>query len=76
MNDGRIFPLMNVIGYWDHDLGGYPERIRLAMSDGKIVTYVLDVRQPAPQIRTEYAAKHAKKAAGVGAPDGCPEKES
>ena len=44
----NIGPLSNVKALWDHDLGGYPERIRLAMEDGHIVTYLLDVQQPAP----------------------------
>jgi len=57
----RIEPLSNVCCYWDHDLGGYPERIRLAMQDGKIATYVLQVEQPAPNVTKEYQPKHLKK---------------
>ena len=59
--EGRIGPLSNVKALWDHDLGGYPERIRLAMEDGHIVTYLLDVQQPAPNVVQEYKPKHLKK---------------
>lgn len=61
--EGRIEPLSNVRGFWDHDLGGYPERIRLAMSDGKIVTYLLDVKQPVPNVIQEYKPRHLKRPA-------------
>ena len=57
----NIGPLSNVKALWDHDLGGYPERIRLAMEDGHIVTYLLDVQQPAPNVIPEYQPKHLKK---------------
>ena len=59
----RIGPLSNVKAFWDHDLGGYPERIRLATEDGHIVTYVLDVKQPAPNVTKEYQPKHLKRPA-------------
>ena len=57
----RIGPLSNVVAYWDHDLGGYPERVRLAMADGSIQTFWLEVNQPEPQ--TEYVGKHIKRPA-------------
>lgn len=61
--EDRIGPLSNVIGFWDHDLGGYPERIRLAMEDGHIVTYLLDVQQPEPNVIPEYQPRHLKRPA-------------
>jgi len=69
----RIEPLSNVVPYWEHDESGYPTKIRLAMMDGKIQTYRLEVNQPAPVLdigwtnigytvqQTEYVGKHAKK---------------
>lgn len=55
----RIGPLSNVVAFWDHNLGGYPTRVRLAMGDGTIQTFWFDPGQPEPQ--TEYIGKHAKK---------------
>lgn len=44
----KIEPLSNVRYFWEHAEEGYPDKIRLAMSDGKIVTYRLEVEQPKP----------------------------
>ena len=67
----RIEPLSNVKPYWDRH-GGYPARVRLAMSNGNIVSYLLEVVQPAPvtdrgwtnigyNVQDEYQPKHLKK---------------
>ena len=69
----RIAPLSNVVPYWENGLDGYPTKVRLAMRDGKILTYRLEVVQPAPILdrgwtnigytvqQTEYVGKHAPK---------------
>ena len=62
----RIGPLSNVVAYWDHDLGGYPERVRLAMADGSIQTFWLEVKQPEPATQ-DYMPRHLKKSAIVAA---------
>ena len=64
----RIGPLSNVVAYWDHGLGGYPERVRLAMADGSIQTFWLEVNQPEPQ--TEYLGKHRKRTGDAATPTG------
>ena len=48
MSEIRVMPLPKVTGVWDHTVSRYPDRIRVPMSDGKIVTYVIDVKQPHP----------------------------
>lgn len=63
----RIAPLSNVVAHWDHNLGGYPTRVRLAMEDGSIQTFWREVSQPPPQIVPEYQPKHLKKSAIVAA---------
>lgn len=65
MEEEKIGPLSNVVAFWDHGLGGYPTRVKLAMSDGTIQTFWYDPGQPKPQ--TEYVGKHAKKSAIVAA---------
>ncbi len=74
MNE-RIAPLSNVVPYWENNMDGYPTKVRLAMSDGKIMTYRLEVIQPAPVLdygwtnigytvqQAEYIGKHAKRPA-------------
>lgn len=61
--------------YGEQDYGGYPEMIRVAMSDGKIVNYVIHIEQPHPAVKKSidlirimrdntyggYKGKHAKK---------------
>lgn len=62
----HIEPLSNVVAHWDHNLDGYPTRIKLAMSDGTIQTFWYDPGQPEPQ--TEYIGKHAKKTGSAATP--------
>ena len=72
MSEVRVLPLPKVTGFWDHDVSRYPDRVRIPMADGKIVTYHIDVEMPHPcfeaameNIRTGYKygyhGKHAKK---------------
>ena len=48
MSEIRVMPLPKVTGVWEHDSSRYPDRIRIPMSDGKIVTYCIDVKMPHP----------------------------
>lgn len=48
MSEIRVRPLPKVTGVWDHDVSRYPDRIRIPMSDGKVVTYHIDVAMPHP----------------------------
>lgn len=68
IGEKKIQPLSNVVGNWRPGCGGYPESIRLAMSDGNVVTYIRQIEQPKPArlFRTVenpdgYQPKHAKK---------------
>jgi hypothetical protein len=44
----RVMPLPKVTGVWEHEVSRYPDRIRVPMSDGKVVTYHIDVEMPHP----------------------------
>lgn len=70
----RIQPLSNVVPHWDNpDLGGYPDTVRLAMGDGKVITYRIETQMPHPMVKKTidlirimtsqdgYQPKHAKK---------------
>ena len=48
MSEIRVLPLPKVTGIWDHDVSRYPDRIRIPMSDGKVVTYLIDSQLPHP----------------------------
>ncbi|MBO7711179.1 MAG: hypothetical protein J6S83_11965 [Lachnospiraceae bacterium] len=63
MSGIRILPLPKVTGIWTYDGSKYPDIVRVPMSDGKVIRYVLDVEQPRPRLfrREEYQGKHAKK---------------
>lgn len=68
----RVEPLSNVKPYWDVRHDRYPNRVRLAMSDGTIQTYVIEAIQPTPVVNRgwtnigyaapldEYKPKHLK----------------
>lgn len=48
----QVLPLPKVHPEWDSKhLGRYPDRIRVSMSDGKVITYRIEVNQPAPVLR-------------------------
>lgn len=47
----RVLPLPKVTGIWQHEVSKYPDIVRVPMSDGKVIRYVLDVEQPAPVLR-------------------------
>ena len=48
MSEIRVMPLPKVTGVWEHDSSRYPDRIRVPMSDGKVVTYNISVEMPHP----------------------------
>ena len=48
MSEIRVMPLPKVTGVWRHDCSRYPDEIRVPMSDGKVVTYTIDVKMPHP----------------------------
>ena len=43
MSEVRVLPLPKVTGVYDYDFSRYPDRIRVPMSDGKVVTYTISV---------------------------------
>ena len=48
MNGIRVMPLPKVTGVWEHDSSRYPDRVRIPMSDGKVVSYRIDIEMPHP----------------------------
>jgi len=46
----RVLPLPKVTGVWKHNCSKYPDIIRVPMSDGKVVKYVIDVELPHPAL--------------------------
>ena len=51
MSEAKVLPLPKVKGVWKNDLSKYPDLIRVAMSDGRVITYRIDIEQPAPVLR-------------------------
>lgn len=50
MSEIRVLPLPKVTGVWKHNSSKYPDVIRVPMSDGKVVKYVIDVEMPHPAL--------------------------
>ena len=50
MSEIRILPLPKVTGIWEHDCSRYPDTIRVPMSDGKVISYRIDVEMPHPSL--------------------------
>ena len=48
MSEIIVMPLPKVTGIWEHDASRYPDKIRIPMSDGKVITYHIDVDLPHP----------------------------
>lgn len=48
MSEIRVLPLPKVTGIWDRDVSRYPDRIKVPMADGKVVTYHIDIEIPHP----------------------------
>ena len=65
-NKIQVLPLPKVAPTWAYPFSKYPDAIRVAMSDGKVLRYVLDVPQPAPVLR-EQLDKFTKLCVGYPA---------
>ena len=50
-NKIQVLPMPKVFPVWVNELSKYPDAIRVSMSDGKVIRYVMDVPQPAPVFR-------------------------
>ena len=48
MSEIRVMPLPKVHAVWEHDVSRYPDRVRIPMSDGRVVTYRIDEEMPHP----------------------------
>lgn len=45
----QVLPMPKVHPIWEHPgISRYPETIRVSFSDGKVVTYHIDIDQPHP----------------------------
>ena len=44
----QVLPLPKVKGYWKYKCSRYPDTIKVPMSDGKVVTYHIEVEMPHP----------------------------
>ena len=53
MSEPRVLPLPKVDARYGPIGGKYPELIRVAMSDGKVITYRIDINCPAPRLRKD-----------------------
>ena len=63
MSEVRVLPLPKVTAIYDHDVSHYPDRVRIPMADGKVVTYHIEVEQPHPQF--EAAVENIKTLKGM-----------
>ena len=74
--EGQIAPLADVTPIWEHDYSVYPDMLRVAMEDGKVVNYRIDIVMPHPAFsrvmklmekipygvsQYGYKARHGKK---------------
>ena len=71
----RVMPMTNPLPLWDKNSENvYPDMLKMAFRDGKVMVYRLAVEQPAPHTFNEravaelerncfggYVGKHAKK---------------
>ena len=53
MNEIQVLPLPKVDAKYGPIGGKYPETVRIAMSDGKVITYRIDISQPEPRLRKD-----------------------
>lgn len=53
MSEIQVLPLPRVDAKYGPIGGKYPETVRIAMSDGKVITYRIDISQPAPRLRDQ-----------------------
>ena len=50
MSELQVLPLVRVDAKYGPAGGKYPERIRVAMSDGTTQWYTIEIKQPNPQL--------------------------
>lgn len=67
MSEIRVMPLPKVHGEWEHEDSRYPETIKVSFSDGRVVTYRIDVQQPHPCFLESMDLIGKMKKAGDGA---------
>ena len=48
MSEVQVLPMPKVFPIWEHSCSRYPETIRVSFSDGKVITYHIDVEMPHP----------------------------
>ena len=49
MEERRSRPLVPIRAIWDKDsISKYPDMLRIPMDDGKVINYVIDIKQPHP----------------------------
>ena len=46
----KVKPLSPVAAIWERDISIYPDIIKIPMEDGHVITYRMEVQQPAPQV--------------------------
>ena len=46
----QSIPTTQVIGYWEHEKDGYPDRVKVTMADGRKVFYVIETPIPKPHV--------------------------
>lgn len=51
VKEGQISPIPDVFPVWEHDWSDYPDMIRVAMADGNVVNYRIDVELPHPAFK-------------------------
>jgi len=70
----QIKPLNHAVaGIWDYDSSDYPDRVKIPMEDGQVISYIREIEQPHPKCLksielikilkgcTYGGGKHAKK---------------
>ena len=48
--ESKIRPLADVTPCWDFDGSRYPDRVKIPMADGTVMTYRIIVEMPKPQV--------------------------
>jgi hypothetical protein len=51
MSEVKVLPLPKIDARYGPMGGKYPERVRIPMSDGKVISYRIEIQQPAPVFR-------------------------
>ena len=67
MSEIRVLPLPKVTGIWKHDSSKYPDVLKVPMSDGTVVKYVIGIEQPSPAFLKEKLDKFTDMCVGYPA---------